>query len=132
MQSIPIQAIPAQSFSITLDNNNWDISIKTTDDCTSVSLALNGVDILDNVRAVANTKIIPYEYLEAGNFAFVSKLQDLPFYEQFGITQTLVYISDDDLAVIRTSPAPIITADSFDPIAPLPLRFAPQGYTLAS
>lgn len=132
MQQIPLQAIPNQSFSITLDNNNWDIAIKTTNGCTSVSLTLNRVVVIENMRAVANTKIIPAEYEEAGNFAFVSKGQALPSYVDFDITQALLYITADDLAAIRVPIAPKITSPDFDSVAPLPLRFSPQGYVLAS
>lgn len=133
MQNIPIQAIPNQEFSIVLDNNQWDFIIKSTNGAIAVSLTLNQVSVIENLRAVANTRIIPSEYEEAGNFAITTLNQDLPDYTQFGITQNLIYISAAELAILRTPPAsPIITAASFDPLGALPLRFSPQGYTLAS
>jgi hypothetical protein len=36
-----------------------------------------------------------------------------------------------ELEVIRQSPPAIITASDFDPNGALPLRFMPEGYTLA-
>lgn len=127
-QQIPIQAIPNQAFTVILDGNTWDFVIKSTNGVISVSLALNGVDVLDNARAVANMRIIPSRYEEAGNFVFATQDFALPDYTQFNVTQVLLYASAAELAAIRTPAAPPITAADFDPIAALPLRFAPEGY----
>ncbi len=130
MQSIPIQAIPNQSFSITLDRNQWNFTLKTTNGVISVTLAKNNVTIIENLRAVANTLIIPAPYLEAGNFLFLTQNFELPDYTQFGITQLLIYIPAIGLTALRApSVDPIIRAADFNPIAALPLRFAPQGYS---
>lgn len=130
MQSIPLQAIPNQSFSITLDRNQWNFTLKTTNDVIAVSLTKNNVTLIENLRAVANTLIIPYRYLEDGNFLFLTKNFQLPDYTQFGVTQLLIYLSPADLVISRTpSSDPIIRATDFNPIAALPLRFAPQGYS---
>lgn len=130
MQSIPLQAIPNQSFSITLDGNQWNFTLKTTNGVIAVTLAENGITISENLRAVANTLIIPYRYLENGNFLFLTQNFQLPDYTQFGVTQLLVYLSPADLIAIRTpSSSPIIRTADFNPIAALPLRFAPQGYS---
>lgn len=131
MQNLPIKNIPNQSLTVVLDNNQWGISIKETNGCMSVSLTKNGVDIISNMRAVANTKIIPSKYEEDGNFVFLSATQNLPDYMQFGITETLVYASPDELEALRIPGTPPIIASEFDPLGALPLRFAPQGYTLA-
>lgn len=132
MQNIPIQAIPNQAFSIVLDNNSWGFVIKSTNGAISVSLTFNGVDLVDGARAVANMRIIPSQYEEAGNFAIVTLNHDVPDYTQFGITQQLIYASAAEIAALRNAPTPDpITAADFDPIAALPLRFAPQGYVLA-
>lgn len=131
MLQIPIQQLPNQSFSVILDNNTWNILIKTCNGITAVSMTVNNVDILDSAMAVAGSFIIPYRYLENGNFFFVTQNQELPIYTQFNVTQQLVYISAAELAAIRVpSPVPI-TAAFFNPLGALPLRFAPQGYTEA-
>jgi hypothetical protein len=132
MQNIPIQAIPNQQFSTVIDNNRWDISLKTTNGTVSCTLLRNGETIVDNARCVSGMRIIPCIYQENGNFAFVSQLQELPDYNKFGVTQFMIYLSPDELAVIRTPPPAIITSDFFDPLAALPLRFAPQGYVQAA
>lgn len=130
MQSIPLQSIPNQSFSITLGGNQWNFTLKTTNGVIAVTLAKNNIAIINNLRAVANTLIIPARYLEDGNFLFLTQNFQLPDYAQFGITQLLVYLSPADLIASRTpTSSPIIRAADFNPIAALPLRFAPQGYS---
>lgn len=133
-QIIPTQQLPNQSLSITLDGVLYDVTIRTTDGITNVSISQNGALILENAIAVACGPIIPSPYMESGNFLFLTANHQLPNYEQFGLTQSLFYLSPAELAAFRkalvaASPAvPTITANDFNPIAQLPLRFAPQGY----
>lgn len=129
MMQLPILAIPNQTFTIILDNNSWNLTLKTAVDTTIVSLDLNGNDVIDSVRAAAGSLIIPSQYEEAGNFFFTTANFQLPFYTEFNTTQSLLYVSAAELAAFRTAPPDIITAANFNPIAPPPLRFAPQGYT---
>lgn len=127
-QQVPIQALPNQQFSITLDNNIWDFTIKATGGVMSVSLGRNGVPIVDNIRAVAGMRLIPSKYEEAGNFVFYTQNFELPDYTQFNVSQSLIYYSAVELAAIRNPVRPPITASYFNGIAALPLRFRPQGY----
>ncbi len=124
MQSIPLQQLPNQQFTVVLDSNQWIVALKTTNGIISVSLTLNNVDIVDNARAVANQFIIQSEYLESGNFFFQTQAFDLPNYTQFGITQSFIYLSAADLVALRESPSLPITAKDFNPAGGLPLRFS--------
>jgi len=133
--SIPIQQLPNSSFTITLDNNLYEIDLRICNGVTTVSLTQNGTDILDNAIAASAAPIIPSPYLEAGNFMFLTANQQLPNYEQFGLTQSLFYFSESELNAYRVKPVasspavPTVTSAFFNPLAALPLRFAPQGYT---
>lgn len=131
MQVVPIQALPNQQFSIVLDENRWEITLKTTNDVTSVSLSLNGAPVLKNARAVANVRIIPAIYQEAGNFVFSTLNEELPIYTQFSVSQFLLYFSAAELAAIRAARSYPLDETFFDPFGNLPLRFAPQGYVQA-
>lgn len=127
-KTIPISAVPNQKLSVVLDNNNWDVEIRQTNGVTSVSLTLNGSQVIQNVRAVAGMRLIPSRYEEAGNFVFVTANFQMPDYVLFNVSQSLIYASAAELALVR-APAPSrITAAYFNPIAALPSRFAPQGY----
>lgn len=132
MMTLPLQAIPNQQLLVVLDNNQWVIEIKSTNGTISVSLSVNGVDVAENVRAVAGGFIIQSEYQEQGNFAILCQDFLVPDYTQFGVTQFLTYFSQAELDALRVTETPPITQADFNPIAALPLRFAPQGYTLAS
>lgn len=134
MQNIPLQALPNQSMQVPIDDNQWDISLKLTNGTISVTISLNEILLVENVRIVANTLILPYRYEENNNGNFVLSTQsfNIPDYTQFSITQMLFYITPEELTTARNSVPVIITADDFDPAAgTLPLRFAPQGYRLA-
>ena len=130
-QLIPIQAVPNQSFTTTINNNLFDISIRTSDGITAVSIAINGTDIINNLIAVANGLIIPAQYQEVDNFMFVTANYEMPLYTQFNINQSLIYFSASELATYREPPSLPITESFFDPNGALPLRFQPSGYVLA-
>ena len=131
MRVIPIKALPNQTLSALLDDNQWDIALRDCNGVISCSLSKNAVVIVENARAVAGMRILQAHYQEDGNFAIISNDEGIPDYRQFGVTQFLVYISADELAVSREPPADRIPASYFDPIGGLPLRFAPEGYELA-
>lgn len=131
MQTIALQQTANQSFSVTLDNNQWNITLKATNGVMSVTLILNNVTVISNMRCVAGTLLIPSKYQESGNFLITTANFDLPDYSQFNATQFLIYISAVELEVLRLPPALPIKASDFNSIAALPLRFAPDGYVLA-
>jgi hypothetical protein len=101
MIEIPLQAIPNQKFSVQLDNRLYDITITATGNVMSCTLVRDGETIQDTMRLVAGTPLLPYLYQEAGNFALITASGDLPDYTQFGVTQFLLYASQDELDAIR-------------------------------
>lgn len=125
---VPISAVPNQSFTITLDNNLFDITIRYTNGVMAMSLTINGIDTIDNIRVVAGSPVIPSQYQEVGNFLFLTQNFQLPIYTQFNVTQSLIYASASELATYRAIPTSPITAADFNSIAGLPLRFQPVGY----
>lgn len=130
-QTIPIAAIPSQEFTVVLDNHTWDFTIRQTNGCMSVSLTLNGNQVIDNLRAMAGMRLIPSQYEEAGNFVFVTANFQMPDYILFNASQSLLYFSAAELSAIRQPPPTTITKTFFNPIAALPLRFSPQNYVEA-
>lgn len=129
---VPIESIPAQSLSIVLDGNLYQLTLRQVQGCMAVSITRNGVDILDNARAASASPIIPAKYQEAGNFMFLTANNQLPNYTLFNTSQSLLYFTAAELAAFRTAPTPPVNASFFDPVGALPLRFAPQGYVAAS
>lgn len=131
MQSITLQALNGQKFSLALDGNQWDMQIKDTNGVIAVSLSRNGVPIMENQSCVPGERVIPCKYQEAGNFFFTTKDYEILDYTKFGITQFLFYASQAEIDAVRDQPDQIIKSTDFDPNGALPQSFAPKGYVLA-
>jgi len=105
MQIIPLQAIPNQTLSIQLDSNNWIIDVRSLNNTPQTpgtaimafSFNLNGTDIIDGQRGIINWPLIGYDYLENGNFYMLTDNDEYPDYNQFGVTQYLVYASQNEI-----------------------------------
>lgn len=93
MRNIGIDPIPNQSFSIRLDNQRYDFVLKETRGVMSVSIARDDIQLLSNCRVCAGTPLLPYKFQEEGNFMLLTEDEDLPDWTQFGVTQSLVYLS---------------------------------------
>lgn len=101
MQIIPIEQLPKQEFSIRLDDHRYVIAILETAGCMSVNIERDGVVIVSGARAVASFNLMPYQYQEAGNFAFFTLNDELPFWNLFNVSQQLIYATQAELEAIR-------------------------------
>jgi hypothetical protein len=101
MNNIQIKPIPNQQFSVNLNGVRFDITISALNGAMGVTIAMNGVVIIENTRATAGTFLLPYLYQENGNFLFFNLNDEIIFYDHFGATQTLVYLSPADLDYLR-------------------------------
>ena len=102
MQTINIAAIPNQSFSIQLESNFYFIELKEANGAMVISITRNSILLIENMICVIGTPLIPYEYLEDGNFFFTTDaVNSVPYYTAFGITQFLFYITQAEIASLR-------------------------------
>lgn len=101
MREISLSAVANQKLSVTLDNRLYDITIKEANGVMAVTIVRDGITIQDGTRAIANSPLIPYRYLEKGNFIILTANGDYPYYTQFGITQFLYYASQTELEEAR-------------------------------
>jgi hypothetical protein len=101
MKEIPLTAIANQTLSIRLDDRLYDITIKELNNAMGVTIVRDGITIVTNALAVAGAPLIPYRYLEDGNFIIITLDDEIPYYTQFGITQSLIYASQSELEAIR-------------------------------
>ena len=112
MINIPLQAIPNQSFSIRLGDSFYDINLRMCGASSRVEpfyrypimvmdIIRDNAPVVTGQRCVAGFPVIPYRYLESGNFVFVTDDDNLPDFTQFNITQFLIYVSASELATIR-------------------------------
>lgn len=99
MRTINLDPVPNQEFSVTLDGNRWDITIKECNGVMACTLLLNDVLILSGQRIVAGSPLIPYRYLQgSGNFWLLTEDDELPYFDKFGVNQQLTYASFGELA----------------------------------
>ncbi len=103
MQQIPLQAIPRQTFNTTLDGIQFKVTLVAIENMMYATILANNVAIISGSRCCAGYGLIPYRYLEGlgGNFAFATNNFELPWWEQFGVTQQLIYASPEELANVR-------------------------------
>ncbi len=103
MQNVEIQALPKQSATIVLENILYEIDLIETNGCMSLNLTRAGVRVCSGLRVVAGTPLLPYLFMELanGNFMFLTDNGDMPAWEQFGKTQSLVYASNAEMEALR-------------------------------
>lgn len=100
--NIPLQAVPNQSLSVVVDGINYELEVKTAVNVTVITVTRDNELIITSTRAVFGTPILPYRYLEDGNFIFTCTTDDtLPIYTNFGVTQFLSFYTADELEAIR-------------------------------
>lgn len=127
-QIVPIQAIPNQQFSITLGGAFYDITITEARGVMAASITRNNAVIIEGIRMVAGSPVIPAQYQEDGNFLMITNGFELPYYTGFGVQQFLVYFTAAEMEALRLPVDAPVTDSFFDPIAGLPQRYKPQGY----
>lgn len=105
---VPLVNIPNQSLTLQLDDNQYDLTIHATQDnpdgstgIMAVDITINNVTIISGIRAESAFPLIPYHYLENGNFIFLTQNFEYPDWRQFGVTQNLFYVSETELESIR-------------------------------
>lgn len=101
MRTIPLTAIPNQSFSVRLDDSRMVMRIKEANGVMVADLERDSVPVLSATRVLAGEPIIPYRYLEEGNFMVLTLNEELPDWRQFGVTQTLVYLGVAEVVALR-------------------------------
>ncbi len=101
MIDIGIATVPNQTLSIQIDERAYDLTLRETNGCMSVTIVRDLVTLVTNLRVVAGTPMLPYKYQESGNFAMLVENEDLPYWDKFNVTQFLVYLSASEVAALR-------------------------------
>lgn len=112
MLQIGLQAIPKQNLQVSLGGNLYDLNVLQTQGVMSMDIVsvTAGVNVLGQ-RCLVGQLVIPFKRLEknAGNFMFLTAADALPDYEEFGITQSLFYISNAELVALRPGPVTVVS-----------------------
>jgi len=105
MQQILLQTIPNQSLTFQFSEQTYDLRLHTcvysSYQIMAATLFINNVLILSSARLVSGFPIIPTQYQENGNFIITTMNDELPDYNQFQITQYLIYASPAEITTIN-------------------------------
>jgi hypothetical protein len=66
---------------VQLDGARYSLTFKEATGCMVADVERDDVVLLYGVRVVAGSPIIPYGYLEAGNFVLLTENDELPAWE---------------------------------------------------
>jgi hypothetical protein len=99
MQTLAIQATQNQTFTTTLDSNLYNFSIYLAGGGMCVDIACNNVQLVSGERILGGEFMIPFAYQGPnGNFIMLTTNYDLVDFNEFGTTQTLVYLTAAEMA----------------------------------
>ena len=104
MRVVPLSANPNQSFTLTIDSVRWGIRLRDVMGLMVADISRAGAALLTGTRILAGEAIIPYRYLETANFIMLTVGDELPDWQQFGMSQLLLYMSADEIAAMRATP----------------------------
>lgn len=100
MQVVPLSAEPNQSFTVYLDSTRYAFRVFAAPGVMCVDLDIDGESVLRGSRLLAGEMVIPYPAQQVGNFVMLTDGDALPDWSAFGVSQTLVYLSPDELAAL--------------------------------
>ena len=100
MRDISLLAVPNQTFSATINGVLWELTIKVAVGTMLADVRRDGVDLVLGQRIVAEFPILPYRYLShQGNFAILTRDGELPWWEEFGRSQSLIYLEPAEVGI---------------------------------
>ncbi|MCY1196401.1 hypothetical protein D9M72_77440 [compost metagenome] len=100
MIAIDLIRAPNQSLSATINGVLWELTIKVARGTMLADVRRDGVDLILGQRIVAEYPILPYRYLShQGNFAILTRDGELPWWEEFGRSQSLVYLDPSEVGI---------------------------------
>ena len=101
MIDVGIATLANQALSIQLDERFYEIELREANGVMAATITRDGVTLVSNIRVTAGTPLLPYRYQEAGNFIMTTDGEAIPYWDQFGVTQFLVYLSAAEVAAYR-------------------------------
>lgn len=100
---LPLQAVPNQAFSALLDGLSYRITLKQAAGVMVATISIDDEEVISGSRFFADSPLIPYPHLEnsGGNFVLTTEGDALPVFDQFGVTQFLIYVTAAEVADAR-------------------------------
>lgn len=104
MQIIPLQPVPSQTFTITLNNQLCQINVYQKNTGLFLDLFVGGVLIIGGVICLNLVRIVRNTYLGfIGDLAFIDNQGSSdPFYTGLGTRYSLAYLELPDVAAVTS------------------------------
>jgi len=100
VRDITLLAVPNQTFSATINGVLWELTIKAAVGTMIADVKRDGTDLVLGQRIIAEYPILPYRYLShQGNFAILTRDGELPWWEEFGRSQSLIYLEPAEVGI---------------------------------
>lgn len=102
MIDINLKQIANQELTIALEDSRYEIAVIETNVSMAITITKDSVVLVQNARLIADAFLLR-DYLvdaDSGNFMLTSQDESLPAWQNFGITQFLVYITSDELLAL--------------------------------
>lgn len=102
MLYVPLANTPNQTFSIVLNGLDYRIALRTIQDITFMSCWVNGDLLFHNQICTPNNWVNHYDYISVnGKFYFRCLNNEYPNYKSFGITQSLLFLTPDEVEKLK-------------------------------
>jgi len=100
VRDITLLAVPNQTFSATINGVLWELTVKVARGTMLADVRRDGVDLVLGQRIIAEYPILPYRHLShQGNFAILTRDGELPWWEEFGRSQSLIYLEPAEVGI---------------------------------
>lgn len=101
MRDIPLDPVANQEITVRLDGDRYSLRFVAASGVMVVDISRDGEVLLKSSPVLAGEPLLPYKYIERGNFLLMTVGDALPDYRRFGVDQSLVYLSVAELAALR-------------------------------
>lgn len=103
---VPLDTVPNQEFSIVLNGLDYHIALRTIQGLTYMSCWVGQKPLFYNQLCTPNNWVNVYDYISInGKFYFKCLENNYPTYPQFGVTQTLIFYTPEEVEVIKNATA---------------------------
>jgi hypothetical protein len=98
---INLAPIPNQTLSVTIAQVLYELRFFLVANIMCCDLSINSIPVLSAMRLVAGSFIIPYNYIQNGNFIITTLNDELPYFDKFGASQFLIFLTNAEVAAIQ-------------------------------
>lgn len=101
MRKIELASEPSQQFSVSLNDNNFDIRIKDVGGLCLMDIKVNEETLALGLPVYPNQPIIPYAYKSRyGNFVYFTATEEYPEWKTLNKQGNLFYLSPEEVQEI--------------------------------